>query len=149
MAGSSIPIKTQVSAGGVAFRKDGENIWVALISVGEENRWQLPKGTVGKGESPEDAALREVREEAGVQTELLERIDRIEYWFYSKDGNQRNRIHKYVVFYLLRYLSGDVSDHDWEVNEARWFEIDEAIQALTFESEKGVLMKAKKMIWDL
>jgi 8-oxo-dGTP pyrophosphatase MutT (NUDIX family) len=146
---SSIPVKTQVSAGGVAFRKEDEKIWVALTSVGEENRWQLPKGTVGKGESTEDAALREVREEAGLQTELLEHIDRIEYWFYSKNGDQRMRIHKYVVFYLLRFLSGDVADHDWEVNEARWFEIDDAIQALTFESEKSVVMKAKKMIWEL
>jgi 8-oxo-dGTP pyrophosphatase MutT (NUDIX family) len=148
MAGE-IPIQTQLSAGGVAFQKQGDQILVALISVGQDERWQLPKGTVGKGEAPEDAARREVQEEAGIETELLEKIDRIEYWFYSKNGAQRVRIHKYVVFYLLRYLSGNVSDHDFEVNEACWFEIDEAIQALTFESEKQVVSQAKGMIAQL
>lgn len=143
---TKIPTKLQISAGGVAFRKKGRRIEVALISVGAENRWQLPKGIVDKGEATEAAARREVREEAGIDAEMIDRIDRVEYWYFSTEQNQRVRYHKYVYFFLLRYKSGDVKDHDNEVNEARWFDIDEAITVLAFNSEKKVMEKAKSLI---
>ena len=143
---SKIPTKLQISAGGVAFRKKGRRIEVALISVGDENRWQLPKGIVDKGEATEAAARREVREEAGIDAEMVDRIDRVEYWYFSKEQNQRVRYHKFVYFFLLRYKSGDVKHHDSEVNEARWFDIDEAIAALAFNSEKKIVEKAKALI---
>ena len=81
---SKVPTKLQFSAGGVAFRKQDGRIDVALISVGADDRWQLPKGLVDKGESTEDAALREVREEAGIDTEIVTRIDKVEYWYFWK-----------------------------------------------------------------
>ena len=143
---SKIPTKLQISAGGVAFRKKARRTEVALISVGDENRWQLPKGIVDKGEATEAAARREVREEAGIDAEIIDRIDRVEYWYFSKEQNQRVRYHKFVYFFLLRYKSGDVKDHDSEVNEARWFDIDEAIAALAFNSEKKIVEKAKALI---
>lgn len=139
-----IPTKPQISAGGVAFRTMKGRVEVALISVGSENRWQLPKGIVDKGESTEAAALREVREEAGIVTNPLNLIDKTEYWYY--DRRQRVRFHKFVYFYLLRYESGKVTDHDDEVNEARWVEIDDAIKMLAFDSERKVVEKAKTMI---
>lgn len=143
---SKIPTKLQISAGGVAFRKKGRRIEVALISVGDENRWQLPKGIVDKGEATEAAARREVREEAGIDAEMIDRIDRVEYWYFSKEQNQRVRYHKFVYFFLLRYKSGDVKHHDSEVNEARWFDINEAIATLAFNSEKKIVEKAKALI---
>lgn len=139
-----VPTKLQISAGGVAFRVLQERIEVALISVGEDNRWQLPKGIVDKGESIEAAARREVREEAGVNTELLSLIDKTEYWYYSRAD--RVRFHKFVHFYLLRYESGDVTAHDDEVNDARWVEIDEAIEMMAFDSERKIVEKAKTLI---
>ena len=143
---SKVPTKLQISAGGVAFRKRKKQIEVALISVGDNNRWQLPKGIVDKGESTEDAAVREVREEAGIDAEVVERIDKIEYWYFWSEDGQRVRYHKFVYFYLLRYESGDVRDHDAEVNEARWVEIDEAIKLLAFNSEKKIVEKSKALI---
>jgi len=130
----------------VAFRKKGGRIEVALISVGEDARWQLPKGIVDKGESTEDAAIREVREEAGVQTQVIERIEKVEYWYVGNEDGRRVRYHKFVYFYLLAYVSGAVEDHDAEVNEARWFEIDEAIKRMAFDSERKVVEKAKAII---
>jgi 8-oxo-dGTP diphosphatase len=143
---SPIQTKNQVSAGGVAFRSLDSVIEVALISVGEENHWQLPKGQVGKDETLEQAALREVREEAGVSTELIRLIDKIDYWFYVGPTGNRLRIHKFVYFYLMRYESGDPTLHDHEVNEARWVEINQAEGMLNFESEKAILIQAHKMI---
>lgn len=140
------PSQDQISAGGVVFRQQGETIEIALISVGRLERWQLPKGIINKGESPEAAAQREVREEAGVETDLLGKINTIEYWYYSGEGERRVRFHKQVHFFLMRYLSGSVEDHDYEVNEARWVEIDQAQAMLAFENEKKLVVKARLMI---
>jgi 8-oxo-dGTP pyrophosphatase MutT (NUDIX family) len=141
---SEIPTKTQVSAGGVIFRLEQKMIEVALISVGEPSRWQLPKGLVEQDEPHEVTATREVQEETGIQGELIGFIDRVEYWYYSK--RPRARFHKFVYFYLFRYTSGTTDDHDHEVNEARWVVIDEAIQMLAFKSEKDIVEKAKTLL---
>jgi 8-oxo-dGTP pyrophosphatase MutT (NUDIX family) len=140
------PTRTQVSAGGVAFRQEENRIEVALIAVGKESRWQLPKGIVGKHESTDVTALREVREEAGIETELIELIDKVEYWYVSREGGRLVRFHKFVYFYLLRYIAGDVADHDDEVNEARWVDIDEAIEMLAFDSEKKIVEQANERL---
>lgn len=144
-----IPTKLQVSAGGVAFRRRGGRVEVALISVGAEARWQLPKGIIDADESSEEAALREVREEAGIETELLELIEKIEYWYYSTARGARVRYHKYVYFYLLSYTRGDVREHDHEVNEARWVEIGQAREMLAFKSEREVVARAEELIASL
>lgn len=142
---SSIPTQQQVSAGGVAFRKHGGKTEIALILVGaSEARWQLPKGIVEHGEAPEVAARREVREEAGIETALVAPIDTIEYWFYGQ--GKRVRFHKFVHFFLLRYVSGDVKNHDHEVLEARWVEIREAQKMLVFTGERKVAARAADML---
>lgn len=134
----------QVSSSGVACHaSDAAGVEVALISVGKENRWQLPKGIVDKGETPEVTAVREVREETGISTELLQKIDTIEYWYV---GNKGVRFHKLVHFFLLRYTSGQINKHDWEVNEARWVPLAQAKQMLSFKSEKQALEKAEKLL---
>lgn len=146
---TSFPTKEQVSAGGVAFEPRAEKIYVALISVGEKARWQLPKGLVGKNESNERAAQREVREETGLETEMVAPLDVVEYWYFSGAGAKRVRFHKFVHFFLLRYKSGKTSDHDAEVNEARWVEISEAEELLAFSGEKKVMARARQMIEEL
>lgn len=143
------PTETQVSAGGVVYRRQGDQIEVALISVGPAPRWQLPKGTVMDGEGHEDAALREVREETGIETEIVAPLDRVDYWFYATDHGQRVRIHKFVHFFLLRYRSGNVSDHDHEVNEARWVGIERAQAMLAFDSDRRLVARALEMIREL
>jgi 8-oxo-dGTP pyrophosphatase MutT (NUDIX family) len=143
---STIQTRDQVSAGGVVFQQHAEMIEVVLIAVGEKRRWQLPKGLVNRGEDPEQTALREVREETGIESALLNPIDKIEYWYYGSSESKRIRFHKIVHFYLLKFLSGSTNDHDQEVEEARWVEIDEAQRLLAFKSEKEVVVKAKNMI---
>lgn len=135
--------RKQVSAGGAAFREIDGKLEVTLVLMIPEMRWQLPKGIIDPGETPEQAALREVREEAGIECELIEPIETIEYWFVDSRSGTPIRIHKFVHFYLMRYVSGDVADHDHEVAEARWFPVDEAISILAFDSEKSVVILGK------
>jgi 8-oxo-dGTP diphosphatase len=142
---SRIATQTQVSAGGVVFRDGSErSVEVVLISVGTPPRWQLPKGLVDRGETPEAAALREVREEAGIEATILEKLETVEYWYQATVAGQRVRYHKFVHFFLMRYLSGQVTDHDHEVNEARWVETAMALELIVFKSERAVLEKAAK-----
>lgn len=136
----------QVSAGGVAFRKIDSNYEIAVISVKPRLRWQLPKGLVDEGESAEIAALREVREEAGIEADLIEKIETIEYWYFGNQKGARVRFHKFVHFFLMKYITGDVANHDHEVTEARWVKMDEAIEMLDFESEKEVVKKARELL---
>ena len=135
----------QVSAGGAAFRLANQNYEVAIISVGASRRWQLPKGLIDAGESAETAALREVCEEAGIETELLAPVEKIEYWYVGEQPGERVRFHKSVHFYMLAYRGGAVENHDAEVVEARWVKAEDAIEMLAFKSEKAVLEKALQM----
>jgi 8-oxo-dGTP diphosphatase len=143
---AKLPVRNQVSAGGVVFRDDRDRTEVVLIAVGSQNRWQLPKGLVEKDEKPETAAVREAREEAGVASEIVRHIETIEYWYAGIDKGEKVRFHKLVHFFLMRYSSGDTGDHDWEVNEARWVPIDTAMTQLTFENERRVMEQAREMI---
>jgi 8-oxo-dGTP pyrophosphatase MutT (NUDIX family) len=141
-----VPIREQVSAGGVVFRGEKGRVEVVIVAVGGQNRWQLPKGLVDAGENPEIAAVREAREEGGVSSEVVQLIETIEYWYAGLDNGIRVRFHKRVHFYLLRYISGDTKEHDWEVNEARWVPIDDATSQLAFDNERRVMQQARDLI---
>ena len=147
-AGNKLPIEKQVSSGGVAYRQghSGPEVTLVFVRFRGKERWQLPKGIVDAGESPEQTAQREVREEAGIEAELLAPIDVIEYWYVGRSKGRRVRFHKFVHFFLFKYISGEVGDHDHEVLEARWVPIDAAIEMLAFKNEREMVERAREMI---
>ncbi len=135
----------EVSAGGVIYRKSGASFEVALIHV--RNSWGLPKGHVEEGERVEETALREVREETGLEGKLVRKLGDIRYSYRdkAKDG-EPIRIYKRVHFYLMRYVRGDVRDHDHESDDARWFDIEQAIKQLKFATERKMVHRAMTML---
>ena len=139
----------QISAGGIAFRWRESEPEIAIVSVKPKLRWQLPKGIVDPGESPQQTAVREVKEEAGVEAELIKLIETIEYWYRSVKNGKPVRYHKFVHFYLMEYRSGNVRQHDHEVEEAKWVTLDEALEMLDFKSERDVVEKAREMIEEM
>lgn len=141
-----IRTETQRSAGGVVYRQRDGGIEVAVVRVGDRDRWQLPKGIIDPGEAPEVTAVRETREEAGVDGELVAPLEDVEYWYLATRGGERIRYHKFVHFYLLRYTGGDVRDHDHEVHEARWVPIADAETLLSFPSERRVVAAARALV---
>lgn len=140
------PVVHHTSAGGVIYKRAGGKTLVALVAVGEITRWQLPKGLVEKGEDPSATAVRETREEASVEGKVEAPIDKIEYWYVGMDEGKQVRIHKIVHFFLLKYLAGEVSGHDSEVNDARWIPVEEAAGMLAFKSERNILEKAAALL---
>lgn len=142
----AVRTETQISAGGAVMRKAADGLEVALISVGKPPRWQLPKGLIDEGESPEAAALREVREEAGVNARVDSLVEKTEYWYQATKAGARIRYHKFVYFFAMWYVDGDVRDHDHEVNEARWFSIGDASLNLAFPSERAIVERAAAMV---
>lgn len=136
-----------ISAGGVVYRRREDGlIEVALISVKGGKVWGLPKGTAEKGENLARTAHREVREETGLDGRIIEKIGHIEYFYSMKEDSGVRRIFKIVYFFLMEYISGDVADHDHEVDECRWVPIDEAISLMRFRDEKEIIEKARRMI---
>jgi uncharacterized protein involved in tolerance to divalent cations/ADP-ribose pyrophosphatase YjhB (NUDIX family) len=135
----------EVSAGGIMYRKNSDQIQIALIHV--RNRWGLPKGHVEEGERIEETALREVREETGLEGRVVKKLGDIRYAYRdtTKEG-EPIRIYKRVHFYLLRYLKGDVRDHDHEVDEARWFPMDQVIKNLKFATERKMVHRALSIL---
>lgn len=141
-----LPTQKQISAGGVVFRRQNNQTEIALICVGERRRWQLPKGIVDPGENAQQAAVREVREETGIESDLLAPMETIEYWYVAMERGERVRFHKFVHFFLLRYKAGDTDAHDHEVVEARWTPLDHAREMLAFANERRIVERAQTMI---
>ena len=131
---------TEFSAGGVVFNAAHDVVVIVPTRRAADGSrvLALPKGHPDGSESPAEAALREVREEAGVEAEVVESLGEVRYW-YQRSGR---RIAKAVEFFLLRYVSGDVADHDHEVEHARWIPAAEAAERLTYDGEREMVRKA-------
>ena len=154
-------VENLVSAGGVVYREVDGRIEAVLFGMvinshaassgangqqvvdakkDEDFRWSLAKGTPDPGETMEETALREVREETGLEVEIDSPLGSIEYWFVGRDTGVR--YHKTVHFYLMVPVGGDFALHDPEFDVVRWFPSDEALGILTHVNEVDVLRRA-------
>jgi 8-oxo-dGTP pyrophosphatase MutT (NUDIX family) len=131
--------KEEVSAGGVVVR--GEDVLVIVPrkrAADGRKVLGLPKGHIDPGETAEQAAAREVREEGGVEVELVEELGEVRYW-YTRGGRS---VPKRVNFFLFKYLSGDPADHDHEIEDARWMNVQEALERLSYDGEREMVARA-------
>jgi len=129
----------EFSAGGVVVRGE-ETIVIVPVRRAADGRSvvALPKGHVDPGETPIEAAAREVREEAGVEAEPVFKLGDVRYW-YQRSGQ---RIAKQVAFFLCEYRSGDPADHDSEVELARWMPLAQAARELSYKGEREMVERA-------
>lgn len=137
----------RVSSGAVVFRRGPQGVEVALVSLKDgKKKWSLPKGLKEPGENLARAAHREVAEETGLDGRIIRLIDSIKYFYTHVDERGPKRVFKIVYFFLMEQLSGDTSLHDAEVEECRWFPIDEAKSLMTFDDERRIIELAREMI---
>lgn len=133
-------VENLVSSGGVVYRRQGAEWETVLCGRSEPVRWSLAKGTPDPGETLEQTARREVREETGLEVQVDAPLGSIEYWFADREGEVR--YHKTVHFYLMTPVGGDTGQHDPEFDVVQWFQIDEALASLAYENEAEVLRRA-------
>jgi 8-oxo-dGTP pyrophosphatase MutT (NUDIX family) len=135
--------KEEFSAGGVVVR--GNEV-VVIVPVkrdaGGNKVLGLPKGHADGAETPEQAAAREVREETGIDADLVHELGDVLY-SYVRGGRRRD---KRVRFYLFEYRGGDVADHDNEIEDARWIPLEEAVRTLTYTGEREMVRRALSRI---
>jgi 8-oxo-dGTP pyrophosphatase MutT (NUDIX family) len=139
------PVQREVSAGGVVYRRDGDQIEVVLASRRTrrgELAWGLAKGGIEPGESLEQAALREVREETGYAGEIEASLGETRYFYVWED----TRIRKTVHFFLMRCTDGDPGDRDDEMEEVRWFPLERALKRAAYRGEREVLGRAAALL---
>ena len=147
MASKSRPrVKSLVSSGGVVYRETNGVPETVLCGRSEPVRWSLAKGTPDAGETLEETALREVREETGLEVELDAPLGSIDYWFVDRQND--TRYHKTVHFYLMVPVGGDTDQHDPEFDVVQWFGVDDALAAMAYVNEAGVLRRALAIIKD-
>lgn len=143
-----LPVSNEISAGGIAIRIEDGIAYAACI--GRRNRagrleWCLPKGHLEAGETPQQAAVREVAEETGIDAEIIQPLGTIDYWFTGDD----RRVHKVVHHFLLEAQSGDITtakDPDQEAEEARWIPVARLSSELAFPNERKMAQAAAALL---
>ncbi len=133
-------MKREFSAGGIVFNKKGK---VLVTQHSQNKHWSFPKGLLGDHpeQTMEESALREVKEEGGIEAEIVGKVGYNKY-VYILNGE---KIFKVVTYFLMKYLSGSPEDHDWEVSEAGWYSPEDALKQLTFSQDKELFKKALKI----
>ena len=135
----------EFSAGGIVFKKEGGEDFILIAQHSDHHGWVFPKGFIGdhiENESKEETALREVEEETGAKGKILKSLKPSTFW-YEMNGEKHE---KTVYYFLMEYVSGDITKHDFEMENVEWLKIDEVENRLTYDSDKKVWHEAKKLI---
>ncbi len=131
-------VRDAIAAGGVVMRGTEDSREVIVAGRESDRTWVFPKGTPDGGETIEQTALREVREESGLDVDIVRPIGTIDYWF-AVPGE---RVHKIVHFFLMKSRGGDVSRHDHEYDDVRWVPVADARRMLTYDTYRDMLDRA-------
>lgn len=135
--------RQELSAGGVVYRRTESSAQVLICRTSTTHTWVIPKGLVDRGETNEQAAIREVREETGITARIVEPLDPPEHYIYTRNGV---RIFKTVHYYLMEYVSGTEADHDHEMDDVSWLSFSAAIDMVTYDSARSVLERARRKV---
>ncbi|MEX2375025.1 MAG: NUDIX hydrolase [Dehalococcoidia bacterium] len=125
------------------FREGDEGAEIVLVRRRAANLVALPKGKVDPGEALRDTAIREVREETGLEARIVDDLGTVEYWFADADGE---RVDKVVHFFLMIPMGGDLSLHDGEFDDAGWYHLAEAQRLLTHQNQMHIIHRAAELI---
>lgn len=136
-------MQREFSAGGIVL-KEGQVLLIKNAAMRDPKKayWGFPKGHINSGEKSEEAAVREIKEETDIEAKVIKKLGDSRYIF-TKEGK---KVFKVVVYFLLRYVSGDLNPQDLEVLELGWFEPNEALTILSFKKDKEMLKQALEIV---
>ncbi|HUQ84690.1 MAG TPA: NUDIX domain-containing protein [Candidatus Limnocylindrales bacterium] len=147
-------MKFEFSAGGIVFKpirqaQGKEDFLILVAQHSQHHGWVFPKGLIddhsgagGHKETKEEAALREVEEETGVIGKILSPLDPISFWYVW----EKEKIKKTVYYFIMEFVSGDITKHDLEMENVEWLEADKVEERLSFKSDKKVWAEAREII---
>lgn len=145
-------MKIQFSAGGIVFKKIKDQksnlkdeVFILVSQHSQHHGWVFPKGLIGdhvKEEGKEETALREVREETGVEGKITRALNPVTYWFVMEG----EKIRKTVYYYLMEFTGGDIAEHDSEMENVEWLPAEKVEERLTYKSDKIVWQEARKLL---
>jgi 8-oxo-dGTP diphosphatase len=136
-------MKFEFSAGGIVYKKEEGKTFILLGQHSGHKGWVFPKGLIGdhkKREGKEETAVREVKEETGVEAEIEKQITPVKYW-YVWEGEKRK---KTVYYFLMKETGGNINDHDWEMSDVKWVGVEEVEKTLTYPSNV-LKLRARKV----
>jgi 8-oxo-dGTP diphosphatase len=133
----------EYSAGGVVYRRTENGYDIVAVQRARHEDWSLPKGHIEAGESREQAALREVKEETGLDAQIVGDLGEVVYFYRRKN---EGLVRKSVYHFLMEATSDKLGNPNWEVSEIRWVPITEAHTLLSYENDKGVVRKAQSLL---
>lgn len=142
MTGASAGARDEFSAGGVVYRHGAEGVEIVLVGRRRERLWALPKGKPDGDEDAEQTALREVREETGLEARIEQPLGEVTYWYTGYDGQ---RVHKKVTYFLMQAVGGDVAAHDHEFDDVAWVHLSEAERLLTHRNQLHILRRVAEL----
>lgn len=142
-SGAAPSPRTALAAGGVIYRVSDAGTEIVLVARHREQLWALPKGTPEPRETIEETALREVREETGLETTIVDVLGTVRYSFTSRGGT---RVDKTVHHFLFEPIGGRFEDHDDEFDHVDWYDIHEAQRRLTHRNQLHILERAGELI---
>jgi 8-oxo-dGTP pyrophosphatase MutT (NUDIX family) len=140
-----LPTVEETSAGGLVVDRSGDEPAAALIARRDRRGrllWSLPKGHIEDGESPDEAAVREVEEETGIKGRVLAPLGVIDFWFVAEE----RRVHKTVHHFLLEAAGGELSDEDIEVVEVAWVPMSQLDERLAYADERRLVADAARLL---
>ncbi|MBI2621412.1 MAG: NUDIX domain-containing protein [Candidatus Levybacteria bacterium] len=139
-------MKFEFSAGGIVYKKN-RGIKILVCQHSGHHGWVFPKGLIGdhrgnKDQTKEETAIREVKEETGIEAKIEKSLAPSTYW-YLWEGE---KVKKTVYFFIMRYISGNTENHDWEMEKVEWIDYNDVSKRLTYPSDKKVWEEAKKIL---
>ncbi|HKP52792.1 MAG TPA: NUDIX hydrolase [Chloroflexia bacterium] len=136
----------EYSSGGVVYRSTPGGYEFVAVHRARHTDWSLPKGHVEPGETKEEAAVREVKEETGLDARIIAPIAEVVYYYRRGKGSDSVLVHKTVYYYLMEATSFDFAGPNWEVSEARWVSLAEVQNVLSYENDREVVRKAQELL---
>jgi len=141
-------MKFEFSAGGIVYKKEKGKLFILVSQHSQHHGWVFPKGLIGdkkNGEKKEETALREVKEETGAKGKIIKTLEPVTYWYVWKG----EKIKKTVYYFIMEYVEGDITDHDFEMENVKWVEEDKVLETLTYKGDKEVFKLAQPHLKEL